>query len=58
MLYPSDTMRYGQVFCAEVKTGLPLRAAIVNERTEPIEMFAFTQVEIGRPIARELLRPS
>ncbi len=58
VLEPRDSLRYGHVFCAEVKTGLPLRASTVNERNEPVEMFAFTQVQIGGAIAREQLQPS
>jgi sigma-E factor negative regulatory protein RseB len=58
ILEPRDALRYGHVFCAELKTGLPLRATTLNERNEAVEMFAFTQVEIGGAIAREQLRPS
>jgi len=58
VLEPRDSLRYGHVFCAELKTGLPLRATTVNERNEPVEMFAFTQVQIGGSIPREQLRPS
>ena len=58
MLEPRDSLRYGHVFCAEVNTGLPLRALTVNERNETVEMFAFTQVQIGGTIPREQLRPS
>jgi sigma-E factor negative regulatory protein RseB len=58
VLEPRDSLRYGHVFCAEVKTGLPLRASTVNERNETVEMFAFTQVQIGGPIPREQLQPS
>src|SRR5690606_37831240 len=36
-LEPRDALRYGHVFCAELKTGLPLRAATVNERNETVE---------------------
>ena len=58
VLEPRDSLRYGHVFCAELKTGLPLRATTVNERNEIVEMFAFTQVQIGGPIPREQLRAS
>jgi sigma-E factor negative regulatory protein RseB len=58
VLEPRDSLRYGHVFCAEVKTGLPLRASTVNERNETVEMFAFTQVQIGGTIPREQLEPS
>jgi sigma-E factor negative regulatory protein RseB len=58
VLEPRDNLRYGQIFCAEVKTGLPLRATTLNERHEQVEMFAFTQIQIGGDIPRELVRPS
>jgi sigma-E factor negative regulatory protein RseB len=58
VLEPRDSLRYGHVFCSEVKTGLPLRASTVNERNETVEMFAFTQVQIGGPIPREQLQAS
>jgi sigma-E factor negative regulatory protein RseB len=58
VLEPRDALRYGHIFCAELKTGLPLRATTVNERNETVEMFAFTQVQIGGPIPREQLLPS
>jgi len=58
VLEPRDSLRYGHVFCAELKTGLPLRAITVNEHNETVEMFAFTQVQIGGTIPREQLSPS
>jgi len=58
LLEPRDSLRYGHLLCAEVKTGLPLRATTVNERNEQVEMFAFTQIEIGGDIPKEALRAS
>jgi sigma-E factor negative regulatory protein RseB len=57
MLEPRDALRYGHAFCADLKSGLPLRAKTFNDRGETVEMFAFTQVEIGGTIARDQLRP-
>jgi sigma-E factor negative regulatory protein RseB len=56
ILEPRDTLRYAHSFCAELKSGLPLRAKTINERGETVEMIAFTQVEIGANIAREQVR--
>lgn len=53
ILEPRDALRYGHVFCAEAKSGLPLRAKTFNDRNETVEMFAFTQVEINAPLTRE-----
>lgn len=58
VLEPRDAMRYGHAFCAELKTGLPLRAKTFNERNEAVETFAFTQVEIGASVTRDHVRPS
>jgi sigma-E factor negative regulatory protein RseB len=56
-LDPRDQLRYGHSFCSEVKSGLPLRAKTLNERGETVEMFAFTQVDIGALISQEQVRP-
>jgi sigma-E factor negative regulatory protein RseB len=53
LLEPRDQLRYGHAFCAEIKSGLPLRAKTLNERGETVEMFAFTQVDIGAQLSNE-----
>lgn len=58
VLEPRDNLRYGHVFCAELKSGLPLRARTVNERNETVEMFVFTQVDIGIEIPRDRVQPT
>lgn len=58
VLEPRDALRYGHVFCAELKSGLPLQAKTLNERNETIETFAFTQVDIGIDIARDKVQAS
>lgn len=58
VLEPRDALRYGHAFCAELKSGLPLRAKTFNERHETVEMFAFTQVEIGAAVTRDHVKPS
>jgi sigma-E factor negative regulatory protein RseB len=58
ILEPRDALRYGHVFCAELKTGLPLRAKTLNEHNEAVEMFAFTQVDIGGTVPRQKLKAS
>ncbi|MCW5603892.1 MAG: MucB/RseB C-terminal domain-containing protein [Burkholderiales bacterium] len=56
VLDPKDKMRYGRRFCAEVKSGLPLRSHIVNEKRETVEAFAFTQLTMGDPFNRDRIR--
>lgn len=55
-LEPRDALRYGYSFCAELQSGLPLRAKTIDERGETIEMFAFTQVTIGSGVSRDKVR--
>jgi sigma-E factor negative regulatory protein RseB len=56
VLEPRDKLRYGHQFCAEVKSGLPLRARSLDEKKAPLESFAFTQLAIGGKFSRDLVR--
>jgi sigma-E factor negative regulatory protein RseB len=53
---PRDNLRYGRRFCAELTSGLPLRARTVNEKNETVESFAFTQLKLGGTFNREQVR--
>jgi len=55
-LEPRDNLRYGHKFCVELKSGLPLRARMYNERNEMVESFAFTQLTLRRGVAKDLLK--
>ncbi len=55
-LLPKDNLRYARRFCADVKTGLPLRARTLNEKNEVLEAFSFSTLEIGGSFRRELVR--
>jgi len=55
---PRDGLRYGHKFWADPATGLLLKARIVNERGEPVEQFAFTDVAIGARIDPEMVKPT
>jgi sigma-E factor negative regulatory protein RseB len=46
-LEPRDNLRYGRRFCAELGSGLPLRAQTLNDKHDPVESFAFSQLTIG-----------
>ncbi len=46
-LLPKDALRYARRFCADTKTGLPLRSRTLNEKNETIEAFAFSTLTIG-----------
>jgi sigma-E factor negative regulatory protein RseB len=53
---PRDNLRYGRRFCAELTSGLPLRARTVNEKNETVESFAFTQLKLGGTFNRDQVR--
>ncbi|MGZ8372840.1 MAG: MucB/RseB C-terminal domain-containing protein [Rhodoplanes sp.] len=55
-LVPRDNLRYGRRFCAEVVSGLPLRAQTINDKGERVESFAFTQVTIGGAFNRDRVK--
>ncbi len=55
-LEPRDNLRYGHKFCAELVTGLPLRARTYDDRSQMVESFAFTQLTIGAGVAKEMLK--
>lgn len=57
VLEPRDNLRYGHALWAEAGSGLLLKARIMNEKGEPIEQFAFTQLQIGGVIDRAALKP-
>jgi len=50
ILEPRDAMRYKQKLCAELSTGLLVRARMYNERNQLLEQFMFTQLDVtGTP---------
>jgi len=55
-LEPKDDLRYGQQLWVEVNSGLLLKSSLLNERNQPIETFAFTQLQIGAAIEPEVLK--
>ncbi|HET8584754.1 MAG TPA: MucB/RseB C-terminal domain-containing protein [Casimicrobiaceae bacterium] len=55
---PKDGLRYGHRFWSDAKTGLLLKARVVNERGEGVEQFAFSDLTINAPIDRSMVQPS
>jgi sigma-E factor negative regulatory protein RseB len=55
-LEPRDAMRYPQAICAEVSTGLVLRAKTYNDQRQPIEQYTFTDLKLGAQVARTDLK--
>ena len=58
ILQPNDAMRYGHKLWAETNTGLLLKARTLNEARQVVEQFAFTQLNIGSGVTREMVNPS
>lgn len=55
-LEPKDDLRYGQQLWIDVNSGLLLKVSLMNDRNQAVETFAFTQLQIGGNIERELLK--
>lgn len=58
ILEPKDGMRYGHMLWAETKSGLLLKARTLNEAGQVVEQFAFTQLNIGSGVTREMINPT
>ena len=56
ILQPKDAMRYMQKLCAELSTGLLMRARLYNDRNQLLEQFMFTQLDLSRSVAKISLR--
>jgi sigma-E factor negative regulatory protein RseB len=55
-LEPKDQFRYGYRLCADIESGLLLRAATVRGREEVVEHFSFSDVNIGQLIVRDTMK--
>jgi sigma-E factor negative regulatory protein RseB len=53
---PKDDNRYAHRFWIDPQTGLLLKASLLDESGHPLEAFAFSEVKIGAPMDRELLK--
>ena len=51
-LEPKDSMRFSQSLCAEVNSGLVIRAKTFNAQHQVIEQYTFTELKIGPAVAR------
>lgn len=56
VLEPRDIYRYGHRLCADLASGLLLKASTLSDKNEMVDQFAFTQVSVGIPIEREQLQ--
>lgn len=53
---PKDDLRYGHQFWIDTRTGMLLKAGLLDTNGEPIETFAFTELRIGGPVDRKMLK--
>jgi sigma-E factor negative regulatory protein RseB len=51
-LEPRDNLRYAQRLCAEVGTGLIVRAKAMNAERQVIEQYTFTDLRLGNQVGR------
>lgn len=56
LLDPRDGFRFGHRFCAELDSGLLLRASLVSDRQQVLEQFTFTQLTLGAAVDRGQLK--
>ena len=54
---PKDNLRYAHKFWIDIGTGLLLKVRLVSERNEAIEQFAFSDIQIGIKVDRDMLKP-
>jgi sigma-E factor negative regulatory protein RseB len=54
---PKDGLRFGHKFWADTASGLLLKARLLNEKNETVEQFAFTDIQIGGKLDREMFKP-
>lgn len=58
LIEPKDENRYAHQFWIDPQSGLLLKASLLNESGAALETFAFTEIKIGGPLDRELLKSS
>jgi len=56
-IMPKDQYRYGYGLWADQKTGLLLKAVLLNTDGKPIERYMFTNLTIGESIPEQALQP-
>lgn len=56
LIEPRDEFRYGHRLWIDPHSGLMLKATLVGEGGAALESFAFTEVKIGGPLDREMLK--
>ncbi|HSC81947.1 MAG TPA: MucB/RseB C-terminal domain-containing protein, partial [Chitinolyticbacter sp.] len=55
---PRDRFRYPHRYWIHPETGLMLKSVMVDDRKQLVELFAFSQIQIGGTIDKKLLKPN
>ena len=55
---PKDDYRYEHRFWSDAKTGLLLKARVINERGDPVEQFSFSELTINATIDPSMVAPT
>lgn len=58
LIEPRDDLRYGHQWWIDARTGLLVKASMIGERGEVLETFAFTELNIGGRIDRDMVKPN
>ena len=56
LLEPKDGLRFGHQFWIDARSGLLLKAVVMDENGQMLETFAFTELRIGGPVDRNALK--
>lgn len=57
VIKPRDDYRYGYHVWADRKSGLLVKAVLIDEKGKPVEQFMFTQLRVRKSIPPEELKP-
>ncbi len=54
---PKDKLRYAHRYWVDPDSGLMIKSLMLGSRHEPVEVFAFSQIQIGGTLDKRLLKP-
>lgn len=57
LIRPRDDFRYGYQLWADIETGVLLKAEVLDDESEVLEQFMFTQINVGGEIPDSALAP-
>lgn len=57
LFQPKDNLRYTHKIWVHTDSGLLLKVAVLGDKNQPVEQYAFTQLKIGGDIDRSWIKP-